>query len=275
MIRFSCPQCRSIFETPDAQGGQKVNCSRCGQRLKIPVLPPNKTVLAPLVSHAPDPGSPPLPSANPVVPVPTRDQKVAQQWTPQDESWKQPTTGTWFCNRTALLVCSVLLGSSLWLALSFIIVGGVRDHELIWLEGALVFFLAAIVICWWFWVILADGTKNACVRCRRWWARLFQAIVILNQKKCYGLVTRSSSTFISGGGSTYGGGSVGDRATCGGQHYSGSSSTSWTASGNTTWEERAPVIRTTYQLQYLCQFCGEMWEEEKVEEFEDFDIERD
>jgi hypothetical protein len=66
------------------------------------------------------------------------------------------------------------------------------------------------------------------------------------------------------GGTSYGpGGST--------TYHSGSVS----SSGGTSWQERVPVIRTTYGLRYRCRYCGERWEEERVEQVEDFDIERD
>src|SRR5579883_2178093 len=59
MIRFACPRCNTVLEVPDFQGGAKVACAKCRQRLQVPTLPPiNKTVLAPLVGRAPDPGTP-------------------------------------------------------------------------------------------------------------------------------------------------------------------------------------------------------------------------
>jgi uncharacterized protein YkwD/DNA-directed RNA polymerase subunit RPC12/RpoP len=50
-IRFGCPLCRSTFEVPDQQGGTKVNCPKCGQKLLVPMAAPppspqNRTVLA-------------------------------------------------------------------------------------------------------------------------------------------------------------------------------------------------------------------------------------
>jgi DNA-directed RNA polymerase subunit M/transcription elongation factor TFIIS len=49
MIRFTCPACKSVLESPPHKGGDKVACPKCGQRLLIPnpVKPAarNKTVL--------------------------------------------------------------------------------------------------------------------------------------------------------------------------------------------------------------------------------------
>jgi hypothetical protein len=36
MIRFACPACKSILESPDRKAGNKVPCPKCGQRLQIP-----------------------------------------------------------------------------------------------------------------------------------------------------------------------------------------------------------------------------------------------
>jgi transcription elongation factor Elf1 len=63
-IRFSCPRCRTGFESPASQAGTKFHCSACGQRIEVPAPPPNKTVLGSL-----DPLPPPVPHAAPP-PVP-------------------------------------------------------------------------------------------------------------------------------------------------------------------------------------------------------------
>jgi DNA-directed RNA polymerase subunit RPC12/RpoP len=74
MIRYACPRCRGILESPDDKAGSKVACPRCQQRLRVPALPPNKTVLAPLVSYEPPapPATIPLPPSSqaPAVPPP-------------------------------------------------------------------------------------------------------------------------------------------------------------------------------------------------------------
>jgi S1-C subfamily serine protease len=45
MILFACPVCKTALQVPDEQGGTKVACSKCGQRLKVPDTDPNKTLL--------------------------------------------------------------------------------------------------------------------------------------------------------------------------------------------------------------------------------------
>src|SRR5947209_1716645 len=65
MIRFACPACKSVFETPDDKAGRKTTCPKCRQRLQVPsptIRPPrNKTVLGSLLP--PVPGPPPAVSA--------------------------------------------------------------------------------------------------------------------------------------------------------------------------------------------------------------------
>jgi hypothetical protein len=53
MLRFACPGCHATLEAPDGRANTKTQCPGCGQRLRIPAPPPNRTVLAPLVSHTP------------------------------------------------------------------------------------------------------------------------------------------------------------------------------------------------------------------------------
>jgi hypothetical protein len=57
MIRFACPACKAVLECPDDEAGCKMACPKCSQRLQIPTPPPDKTRLAPLVEHVPDPAS--------------------------------------------------------------------------------------------------------------------------------------------------------------------------------------------------------------------------
>ncbi len=54
-IRFSCPRCSSVLESPDNSAGLKFSCGKCGQRLQVPEPPKpppqpplNKTVLGKL-----------------------------------------------------------------------------------------------------------------------------------------------------------------------------------------------------------------------------------
>jgi hypothetical protein len=60
MIRFACPRCKSVLESVDDKAGQKIACPKCQQRLQIPLPPPTRTILAPLVSSGPAPMAIPL-----------------------------------------------------------------------------------------------------------------------------------------------------------------------------------------------------------------------
>ena len=61
MLRFACTRCKFALQAPDTAGGSKLNCPQCGQRLRIPTPPPNKTTLAPLLAHEPDQTDKPKP----------------------------------------------------------------------------------------------------------------------------------------------------------------------------------------------------------------------
>jgi hypothetical protein len=115
-------------------------------------------------------------------------------------------------------------------------------------------------------LIILTSIGTVCPECGKRWARVFVKRRIIEQKKCYGLVTRhahsSSSGWISGTSSHTG--SIHHTSHGGTVH----------SSGTTSWNERVPVIRTTYLMHYQCKYCQASWTEEKVEQVEDFDIER-
>lgn len=104
--------------------------------------------------------------------------------------------------------------------------------------------------------LLGAGTHRRCPHCKRWWARVKIGREILKQERCYGLVTRTAHSSSSG--SYYGNRSSSD----GGTVFS---------SGATSWQERVPVIRTTYELQYECRYCQARWTRNVEKEVEDFD----
>jgi hypothetical protein len=109
-------------------------------------------------------------------------------------------------------------------------------------------------------LIFKEGRNLACPKCKKWWARVFAGKRLIEQKKCYGLVNRQTNSSSLGLGLLFG-----NHHTYSGSSYSASS---------TRWKERVPVIRTTYLLIDECKFCRARWTREKVEEVEDFDIER-
>lgn len=104
------------------------------------------------------------------------------------------------------------------------------------------------------------GKTLACPECKKWWARVHIETRVIAESKCYGLVTRRARSSSSGFALIFGNHDT----------YSVPSH----SSSSTSWKERVPVIRTTYLLSYECKFCRSCWTREKVEEVEDFDIER-
>lgn len=242
MIQFLCPRCSVTLSVPDSAGGQKTHCPQCGQRLQVPLPPPNKTMLAPLVSAGPP--SPITPSA-PATPDPPQaaDPPPAQGAT----------------------LRAYRRGSSAALWLTWLWVGGVL--ALAWFypprtQGALVALcvvggVVAVGLCALSWAL-----RTACPACGRLWARRYLGESVAERKECYGLVTRSAW-------STSGGSYTGSSYTPG--HMPTSYSGSDSSSGSTSWEERVPVIRTTYRLHYECCHCLHLWEGKRVEQVEDFD----
>jgi hypothetical protein len=115
--------------------------------------------------------------------------------------------------------------------------------------------------------IWISNIGSHCPECGKSWAKVLVREKITEQKKCYGLVTRSSYSSSSGwisGTSSYSG-------SC---HHTSHGGTVH-SSGSTSWQERVPIIRTTYMRYYQCKFCEASWTEEEEVEDEDFDIERE
>jgi transcription elongation factor Elf1 len=55
VIRFECPICNAVLESPDTKAGNTIGCPKCKHCLRVPV-PPNMTIQGRLLSHdiAPD-----------------------------------------------------------------------------------------------------------------------------------------------------------------------------------------------------------------------------
>lgn len=110
--------------------------------------------------------------------------------------------------------------------------------------------------------VAVGGASAACPVCRRWWARISCETRTVEQKRCYGIITRQAHTQsanpIQGTSTDV---STGESTSHGGVVFS---------YGTTSYEERVPVIQTTYELRYQCSHCGDCWTETKVEEVEDF-----
>jgi hypothetical protein len=102
------------------------------------------------------------------------------------------------------------------------------------------------------------GLSRRCPSCGRWWAKRHVGRTVVESKKAYGIVRRHGESHTHG---SYGG--LGSR----GGWYSGSSSHRTQRS----WEERAPVIRTTFLVDYQCRNCSFAWDKKQVEGREDFE----
>jgi hypothetical protein len=111
--------------------------------------------------------------------------------------------------------------------------------------------------------LAVSGMIRSCPACKKWWAKVETGIKVLKRKECYGLVKRYSRT------STYGhySGSAGPPGNIHHHNHGGTYSTS----SGTVWQERVPVIRTTYARLYRCKKCGWRWSHKFTEEVEDFD----
>jgi hypothetical protein len=90
--------------------------------------------------------------------------------------------------------------------------------------------------------------RTLCRRCGRGQMRV-AGREVAREERAYGLVTRTSRSFVRGWGQA--GRPVGGWAT-------------------ERWEERVPVVRTTYRVTTRCDGCGAEETREEVEEEEDF-----
>ena len=236
-IKFSCPRCGRSFESSEI--GVKFECS-CGQRLQTPAPPPSKTVLG-ILEPEPPPQAIPICTIEPEpVPMCTIVPRQTDETAPQKTSRKPIAKSHW-------LIFGLLLSSGLLLFLFGLILAARKQNGTGLIALSLIFFAAAGIVI--------SGILTGCPNCHRWWASRFLKETVDERKRCYGLVTRRAWTSFWGS-----------------SRISGSSdSVSSSGSGTTTWQERVPVIRTTYWHHYKCNRCGHAWQVLKVREVEDFE----
>ena len=97
-------------------------------------------------------------------------------------------------------------------------------------------------------VMFYGATDCGCTQCGAYWGKIGRQKTQVGAEQAYGLVTRTSSTSLSGS-------SGKDRV-----HLSGS----------TTWKERVPVLKITYLVFGQCWQCGHKMQWNKTVEKEDF-----
>lgn len=176
MLRYACPNCQQSLQTADQHAGSKVNCPRCGQKIRVPSLPappPNpKTVLAVLNEHHPDvqakpshhvpppvrppmaipipqasytPSAIPLPQATytpPAIPLPgaprpdPQPMPLAVSYAPMPEQGEGPPTGWLQFER----FCTGLMGLGLILSIAGILRGHHTEGTALFVLGVLMFF---------------------------------------------------------------------------------------------------------------------------------------
>ena len=101
-------------------------------------------------------------------------------------------------------------------------------------------------------IISIIGYVKSCPTCGKWFAKKFDKKTIVKKIKTYGLVTRTATTNKVNFGSTQ----------------------SENISYHTSWEERVPIIKTTYHSEFHCKYCYHTWVKASIVEKEDFDVER-
>jgi hypothetical protein len=108
-------------------------------------------------------------------------------------------------------------------------------------------------------IVSLVGLSRRCPSCRRWWAKQHVGRTIVESRKAYGIVRRHGESHTHG---HYGGF---------GSHRTGSYTGSSSHRTYSSWEERVPVVRTTFLVNYQCRYCSFAWDKTEVEEHEDFE----
>src|SRR5262245_19417517 len=91
--------------------------------------------------------------------------------------------------------------------------------------------IGLVILC-----IRASAADTRCPDCRRLYALVCVGREVLERRKCYGLVTRRADS--KGSGSWSG---------------PGNNSGSFSTSGETSWQERVPIVQTTVRIYYKCR----------------------
>lgn len=257
MIRFSCPQCQISLQTSDEFVGRVVRCPNCQGTIAIaaPVDVPAPTPAPNWLEDVAKAEATSTPLA------PSSDEGLLRKSDFDTANAPMPLTAANYVktinqflqtrNRMFWQVTAIICGLLVLIVLSVFFN--------MWPIWFLVFVVSAVYLIVWVDSI-NKGITTACPQCKKWWAKVFTGERVIEQKKCYGLVKRQAKSNSFGYGLLFG-----NHHTYGGPFGSSSSS---------SWKERVPVIRTTYQLSYECKFCHVQWTRQEVEEVEDFDIER-
>lgn len=256
MIAFSCPGCSQPFNVNDEFAGRQTKCRSCGRQLTVPSLDPEAFPLVPQSAKT---------SHSAAVSSSVADQPTAVEAGKRAMAAKrkQAVFGRSFCLLFMLL--------SFLVAFSLFHVGAAMGGLLV---GALVPVSAVVAIG----LFGGWGSADRCPSCGINEGPIYLRRIVQEKKKCYGLVTRVRNTTSVGythSTGRYGGdisNSMGHRV----GHSGGTVNTSGTTttSSTSTWEERVPVVRTTYLLFHRCKFCRAAWNTTHVDEVEDFDIDR-
>jgi len=99
------------------------------------------------------------------------------------------------------------------------------------------------------------GRTTTCPQCGKGWAMTVSERRVVESKKGLGLVTRYTHSFTLG--------QVSESSRARGEDGS------IPRSGVTSWQERVPVVWTTYELLSRCRFCGAEWKQNSIEKSAD------
>src|SRR5262249_28545151 len=249
VIRCICPRCKSTLEVPERNAGKKGRCPSCGQRLRVPLPPPNKTLLAPLAP--PDPPGDPMnnsPSRPTTRPGPDSvDHTGTQPRGPHHHSPAQMYS-TLFLGLGILFSVFAVLVPVLISAAAGPSHGTTTAMSVVfWTTGSIA---AVLFILMW---VMNEWKKNECPSCRRW-GKQNVGRTLLDKRRGFRTRTRADSQGV---------------VLWGGGHHSHQNVY---GTGVTYRDEQVRVMGFIYTDHYECRFCGDRWDKIKKEETENFDL---
>ncbi len=271
-VVLKCPTCKGQIKVNKNSAGDKIYCPSCGQKVRVPGQI-NKTLLGVVYSPNSTASFPSNSTNLPQTSQPSTVPKAIPIFSNNQSNCPGPSKETVLLKRRCLIMA--ILGF-LMIILSIALLGIPTGNSEVRFSLVIVFFL--IAVCLFFYSSFVYSNSPECHICGSWNTLEDIGRILVETKKCYGLVTREAGGSISGrysgtSNSTFHGHPppVGHSYVSGNSYHGGSSYHSISAS----WQERVPVIRYTYRITFYCEHCKNTWTRLETNEVEDFEITRD